>query len=646
MDNRTQSVENRKKVAIEDLYEFRFISDIAVNEHEIYFVVNRALQEENTYESALYVKDKGDGEPRLLRSGRIRQILHAEEDGVFFLEQDKESSRILKLSRGESEAKLLQVFDRTNLQPSPIDASTRIFAEYRTLSEDNLTEEYKIFEELPFWANAKRVIDRKRLKLYLQSEGKEKLELTTMKEAELIQFKVSSSRKRIAFVQNVFDTLNLVNHSILLYEIEHNKTFVLKKPAKRTYSNLCFFDEDTLFYTEHDPCFPGKNPKAYLLDLKAKKEYSLPYQDADFSGTMVSDMVYGRKASKILSDGSFLYFTRSVGSRVHLFKMDKRGTVSQVSKGEQTVLDFALYRNELYLISMKETALSELYRIDLQGDTGTQIPLTQINKRYVEEHHIIKPEKLCFRNREDIEIESFLMLPEPAKEGKKIPLVLQVHGGPKTVYTDMFTHEFQVLAANGFAVLSCNPRGSDGRGSEFSNLMGDFGYKDYEDILEALDYSLASYPELDAENVFICGESYGGFLVNWAITHSKRFKAACSCNSISNFLSKSFTTDIGYKYNLKQILATPWDGIENFELHSPIHYVERCKTPTLFLHSDEDYRCWISESVIMYNGLKEHACDARICVFHGEHHGISLTGKPHNKIRRLREIVSWFNRYR
>ena len=173
----------------------------------------------------------------------------------------------------------------------------------------------------------------------------------------------------------------------------------------------------------------------------------------------------------------------------------------------------------------------------------------------------------------------------------------------------------------------CNPRGSDGRGNEFGDISGKYGTVDYDNLMEFLDEMLKAYPQADPKRVAVVGGSYGGFMTNWVIGHTHRFAAACAQRSIANWVSFEHTTDIGYFFTPSQI------GAPN------------AKPPALFIHSEEDYRCWMSEGLSMFSALKRNGTPTRLVLFHGENHELSRSGRPQNRIRRMEEILAWFDQY-
>jgi dipeptidyl aminopeptidase/acylaminoacyl peptidase len=160
-----------------------------------------------------------------------------------------------------------------------------------------------------------------------------------------------------------------------------------------------------------------------------------------------------------------------------------------------------------------------------------------------------------------------------------------------------------------------------------------------------VDVALEQLDFIDQDRMGVTGGSYGGFMTNWIIGHTHRFMAACAQRSISNWVSKSNTTDIGYFFNKDQQQSSAWENHDELWDHSPLKYADKCKTPTLFIHSEEDYRCWITEAYQMFTALKLHHVESRLVIVKGENHELSRSGKPSRRIRRLDEITKWFDHY-
>ena len=340
-------------------------------------------------------------------------------------------------------------------------------------------------------------------------------------------------------------------------------------------------------------------------------------------------------------DAGFLYFTTTEGESSYLHRIDKTGSIERISTATGSVDSFSVKDGEILLIALRGLKLQELYELK----DGQETQLTAFNDWVNEERKLSQPEALSFVTAPGVTCEGWVLKPVDFVEGQKYPAILNIHGGPKTVYGTVFFHEMQYWANQGYFVFFCNPRGSDGKGNEFADIRGQYGTIDYDDLMRFTDLVLETYPEIDAERVGVTGGSYGGFMTNWIIGHTNRFKAAASQRSISNWISMGYTTDIGYYFAPDQVAATPWTDHEKLWHHSPLKYADRVKTPTLFIHSEEDYRCWLPEGLQMFTALKYHGVESRLCMFRGENHELSRGGKPKHRIRRLKEITTWFDRF-
>lgn len=206
-------------------------------------------------------------------------------------------------------------------------------------------------------------------------------------------------------------------------------------------------------------------------------------------------------------------------------------------------------------------------------------------------------------------------------------------------------NEIQVFASSGYFVFFCNPRGSEGRGNDFADIRKQFGDIDYIDFMEFTDAVLEKYPDIDETKLAVEGGSYGGFMTNWIIGHTNRFVAACAQRSIANWSGMEGTTDIGYYFCKGQTGAS---HMENHELQwkqSPLAYADKCVTPTLFLHGEKDYHCYMQEAFQMFSALKIHECPTKLCLFAGENHELSRSGGPKQKLQRFVEMLNWFSIY-
>lgn len=284
----------------------------------------------------------------------------------------------------------------------------------------------------------------------------------------------------------------------------------------------------------------------------------------------------------------------------------------------------------------------ELFTCDGGGSNERQ--LTQINQRWLESVEIAEPESFTVASDDGREVHGWLLKPVGFSEGTKYPLLLQIHGGPFGMYGETFIHEFQLLAARGYVVLYTNPRGSTGYGDDWAHgLHLNWGINDMPDQMAAVDWAIEQ-GFVDENRLGVLGGSYGGFMTNWIIGHTDRFKAACTMRTLSNLYSAYGTDDIMFRGAEDLFGADPWDDSSVYWKLSPISYVEQMETPLLIIHSEEDYRCPIGQAEELFTVLKKRGKTVEFVRFPDESHGLSRTGQPKHRVERLNFITGWFDR--
>jgi len=275
---------------------------------------------------------------------------------------------------------------------------------------------------------------------------------------------------------------------------------------------------------------------------------------------------------------------------------------------------------------------------------GPMRKATCLNDELLGSRYIAAPERVEFTGADGWKIEGWLMKPREFDPAKKWPLVLEIHGGPHTAYGHSFFHEFHVLAGRGYAVLFTNPRGSHAYGQRFVEAcVGDWGGKDYEDLMAGVDHALA-LGWVDPKRLYLTGGSYGGFMTNWIIGHTDRFRAAVTQRSISNNISAFGTSDIGWHFWEHEMGdATPWSGGEKLIFRSPLTYVTSVKTPLLILHAERDLRCPIEQAEQLFTALKVLGKEAVFVRFPEDNHDLTRGGKPKHRVEHARRIADWFD---
>jgi dipeptidyl aminopeptidase/acylaminoacyl peptidase len=244
-------------------------------------------------------------------------------------------------------------------------------------------------------------------------------------------------------------------------------------------------------------------------------------------------------------------------------------------------------------------------------------------------------------------IHGWIMTPPGFDPAQRYPAILQIHGGPHTQYGVNFMHEFQQLAGAGYVIGFCNPRGSSGYGEAHTQaVIGDWGGPDFRDVIAFADH-LADLPYVDADRLGVTGGSYGGYMTSMIIGRDHRFKAAVVQRAVTNAISKYGSTDIHFWTEIELGDGEPpWmseDRLLSYWRQSPMAYVKDARTPTLIIHSEQDWRCHIEQSEQLLFALKRLGVPTELIRFPGENHELSRSGRTDRRIARLTHMQRWFD---
>jgi dipeptidyl aminopeptidase/acylaminoacyl peptidase len=346
-------------------------------------------------------------------------------------------------------------------------------------------------------------------------------------------------------------------------------------------------------------------------------------------------------------DSQSLLVTVQERGQVHLYRLDIEHdqTVKltsgngcyinpQVSKDGQTI---AMIRTDWF-------TPGDIWSMDNKGENRHK--LTGVNDALLRNRQLVRPKRITWQGTDGLEIEGWLYLP-PLSQGTKAPLILEVHGGPTLAWGDSYVHEFQVLVGKGYAVLAANPRGSAGYGEEFcKKILQDWGGNDYHDLMTGIDHILATEP-VDGTRLGIGGLSYGGYMTNWAITQTNRFKAAVSRNGISSLSSSGLLSDETIWFGYAMGGNGSEDGEALQKSRSALTFADHLTTPLLLLHAANDLRCPFSESYQLFVMLRKRKHTVELVRYPGVSHLIDWPdcGTPEQRVDRLRRTLDWFERY-
>lgn len=650
-----------KPVGIDEFCNFTFLSNVqfSPNGKNLAFIVSKANKEQNNYESFIYLK-KGNKTIQLTNGGKENSFKFLNDKTIFFAgnrEASKEPTMdsifySISLDGGEA-TKLLTLpipaGDITPLKNGDFIVEGQTFPGYEELFTGNKklldkfkkdrkeNADYQVLTRNPWWWNGGTYTQGAYSILYYYSKKTKKLKRLTDAGFEAFSAKLTKDEKYVFFCGKKVKPIDAFEDTGLYrIELATGKIYTVFEGSKEFFMYDFELGKDFILLTAVKPSHGiNTNPDFYKVDYNTLKISDYVKWGQTVGNTVGSDVRYGGGRSMKMVDNVF-YFTATIFDSTYLYKLED-GKIERLIDKEGSVDCFDVYEDKIVMSALWNMKGNELYSED-----GKQ--LTKFNENVLKNKYVAIPESLNFVT-DGHEIHGFVLKPFNFDSCKTYPVILDVHGGPKTVYGEVYYHEMQYWAGKGYFVIFCNPTGSDGRGNDFMDIRGRYGTVDYNDLMAFVDEALKKYPQMDKNRLFETGGSYGGFMTNWIIGHTDRFRACASQRSISNWFSFYGVSDIGVTFAEDQCNANAWDNPEKFWQHSPLKYANQVKTPTLFLHSEEDYRCPIDQGYQMYTALIAHGIESKLIQFKGENHDLSRTGKPKHRIRRLKEITEWFEKH-
>jgi dipeptidyl aminopeptidase/acylaminoacyl peptidase len=403
-----------------------------------------------------------------------------------------------------------------------------------------------------------------------------------------------------------------------------------KDGVQRSYS------QPDLFITSLQP---GSTPK----NLTANYDY-------DISGGIGGDQAppRGSGPSKPFwsKDGRFIFVVAAEEGRANLKSIDaETGKVDALTAGDHDVYSYNATpdASKVALLISSPTNIGDLYMMDVASRDVRR--LTKINEDLFSKLNITEPAMIWYNSFDGKRIQTWVQRPPDFQEGKKYPMIINIHGGPHAAYGYTFDHEMQWMAAKGYVVLYPNPRGSTTYGQDFGNVI-QYHYPgdDFKDLMAGVD-DLIKRGWVDPDRLGVTGGSGGGLLTNWVIGHTQRFKAAVSQRDIADWTDFWYTADFTL-FTPSWFRGAPWEQEADFKARSPITYIKDINTPLMLILGEADYRTPPgSGGEQMFRALKYKKIPTVMVRFPGESHELSRSGVPKHRVERLQHIVAWFDKY-
>lgn len=350
-------------------------------------------------------------------------------------------------------------------------------------------------------------------------------------------------------------------------------------------------------------------------------------------------------------DGAWIFAPVCQRGTVQIWRVPVTGGVAEALTNVQAQIgEFVLTQDHLIAIVTDALHPPEIARFNLANlpiDAADRW-LTNVNP-WLRERAIAIPQAFTFAAPDGWEIEGWVLLPPDAErtasDESRLPSILHIHGGPHGFYGPTFMGNLQAFAGAGYAVVLINPRGSIGYGEAFARACdADWGGADYVDVLTGIDAALARFP-LDPARLAVTGTSYGGYMTNWIIGHTDRFKAAVSINSVSNLISSFGTSDVDSVFGVAEQGGTPWERQAFYIERSPITYAPNITTPTRVIGAERDWRCPIEQSEQLFTALKMLGrAPTDFIRVPGASHSIN-SGTPRQRVAQRQAILEWIQQY-
>lgn len=654
-----------KQLELKDFLNYTYLASLTTSpaKKHMAFIKSNARYDENDYVHDLYLTD-GSTHKRIFDLGN---------DSRYFWETD--DTLLIPTSRIESEKNALKakhsVFYRYDIHSGELNhaytfkfpvgflkvigdnhlllsgslsVTDHVFLEgddearskYNAETEANTY--YEVFEEIPFYSNGGGFNQAKRSQLFIYTIDEDRYTALSDKNEDISLYHFDKEKQCMIYAREVAMGKPDFFQDLYLYDFKKNEETALYTKHDFSFSSV-FIINDTVYALGSNLQKHGINQNSDLYQITHNALIKI--QDFGLSawGSIGSDVRFaGSVTNRVVDD--IYYFVGTYRDRTVLYSFD--GTSIKRAFDALGSLDaWVKFNDDFYGIGLYNNNLQEFYRLDLANNTVSRV--SEFNQSILKDTYIAKPEHFEYTNDGQL-LDGWVLLPQDYDPSQSYPAILDIHGGPKTIYSDVFYHEMQVWANKGYIVFFTNPRGGDVYGNEFMDIFGRYGDVDYDDLMKFTDIVLDRYA-IDPKRVGVTGGSYGGFMTNWIVGHTDRFKCAATQRSISNWISFYGTSDIGFYFADDQTAADPIEDTEKMWHQSPLKYARNVKTPLLFIHSDEDYRCPIEQGMQFFTYIKENGVDTRFVWLRGENHDLSRTGKPKARVKRLEEITNWMDKY-
>jgi dipeptidyl aminopeptidase/acylaminoacyl peptidase len=660
----------RRSVAADDLFRLRFVADpqISPDGSQVAYVVAWVDPADHTrYRSQLMLAAfDGSGQPRPLTSGRHRDTAPRwSPDGcslAFVSDRDESRAQLFILPLRGGEARHLTALKRGAGTPvwSPSGArlafSARVDIEEITQQEGQTDEKgkpprVKIITRVRHKGDGEGFFEAMRKHLFVMDQAGGEPQRITGGDWDDVEPAWSPDGQLLAFTSNRERDrdMSLLND---VWVVPSTGGRAKRLTRHRGQASMPVFSPDgqQVAYLGHERGWTyGARTELLSVPVAGGDSDSLSgLFDDEVGNAALSDArdPFAAQPPAWQPDGRGMVSLVSRGGRVEIVRFQSGDSSPQtLVGGDREVAAFSVSRDGKNIACIISDP-THPYEVVAVENGAAERRLSHENDALLETLDVAAAAPFQVKSSDGEIVHGWLMKPPGFRERKKCPLVLEVHGGPETMYAWSFMHEFQVLAARGYAVLYTNPRGSKGYGEAFTaRIFADWGNQDAADCLAAID-AVSQWRWVDPTRLGVTGGSYGGFMTAWLVGHTNRFRAAVAQRGCYNMASFYGTSDIGPWFGDYTLGGPVYEREAQYRERSPLTYARQMRTPLLLVHSEQDLRCPIEQAEQLFTQLRRIGkAEVEMVRFPEESHNLSRSGRPDRRIERLERIVGWFDKH-
>ncbi len=649
-----KSARSRKPLTQDDVFKIKFINEAAISPdgRTIAFVLSQTVrvsgkQPRERQTTSIWLTDTEGGEPRRLTNGKgndSNPVFSANGSHLYFLSTRDKSAQIysISLAGGEAQAITDLAVGAGQFKLSPDGKQIAFVATMRKPDRDDAPKHNRINRPWYRFDPAAGYLQDIGQAIHVLQPGSGKARQVTKANGIINSIEWSPDGRAIAFVETGLEHHEFVESDLHVVNLQGELQTLIRKQIL----TLAFWTPDgkQLGILKSPNSLANQNQLTLVNRTGGKPRSRTAGLDRMVGGAVqISSPARTQQTFQVTADGKHVYAPISIGGELQVFKISLTGRESctPITHGAQVCHLLAANHNQLVMTIQDLNTPPELHVVDTQQGLRKQI--TRLNDALNARVRWPVAEHIEVKSSPNVTIEGWVLKPRHVRAPYKT--LLCIHGGPHAGFGNSFNCDYHELAGAGYAIVTCNPRGSTGYGDEFStSILGSWGHPETRDFNAVLDH-LIKDGIAHKDRLGVTGVSGGGHLSGWLIGQTNRFKAAVPEQGVYNMLSMWGTSDAGKALIELEMGGPPHKISDTYWSLSPLAHAHKCRTPTLLIQGEQDIRCPMEQAEQMYAALEHHGCTVELLRLDECSHGAQVGGKPELRRFRMDAIKAWFKTY-